>query len=146
MAPYVLTALIASPRLLVYLSADMHSAGDETLQNLQWQTRRWNASRAYSDTKFHDLTLALYLARSWPDVRVNAVHPGWVPTRMGGPTAPDDLAKGVTTQATRGNCGQTVAMHDRSMTGGTGAWIMVFIAQTRARRARATSQSWKRSR
>lgn len=29
----------------------------------------------------------------------NAVDPGWVPTRMGGPTAPDDLEMGHQTQA-----------------------------------------------
>ena len=98
-APYVLTALITPPERLVYLSSDMHAAGDETLQDLQWQTRRWNPSQAYADTKLHDLILALYLARCWPELQVNAVHPGWVPTRMGGRGAPDDLLEGATTQA-----------------------------------------------
>lgn len=98
-APYVLTALITPPERLVYLSSDMHAGGDETLQDLQWQTRRWNPSQAYSDTKLHDLILALHLARCWPELRVNAVHPGWVPTRMGGRGAPDDLLEGATTQA-----------------------------------------------
>jgi NAD(P)-dependent dehydrogenase (short-subunit alcohol dehydrogenase family) len=32
-------------------------------------------------------------------VRSNAVTPGWVPTRMGGPGAPDDLEQGHLTQA-----------------------------------------------
>jgi hypothetical protein len=31
-------------------------------------------------------------------VRSNAVDPGWVPTRMGGPGAPDDLELGHQTQ------------------------------------------------
>ena len=98
-APYVLTALITPPERLVYLSSDMHAAGDETLQDLQWLTRRWNPSQAYADTKLHDLILALYLARCCPELQVNAVHPGWVPTRMGGRGAPDDLLEGATTQA-----------------------------------------------
>jgi NAD(P)-dependent dehydrogenase (short-subunit alcohol dehydrogenase family) len=43
-------------------------------------------------------TLALAFARLWPEALVNAVDPGWVPTRMGGPGAPDDLAEGHRTQ------------------------------------------------
>jgi hypothetical protein len=43
-------------------------------------------------------TLALAVARLWPDVVSNAVDPGWVPTRMGGPSAPDDLRLGHLTQ------------------------------------------------
>jgi len=38
------------------------------------------------------------VARLWPDVSSNAVDPGWVPTRMGGPNAPDDLRLGHLTQ------------------------------------------------
>jgi hypothetical protein len=33
-----------------------------------------------------------------PRVAVNVVDPGWVPTRMGGPGAPDDLELGYRTQ------------------------------------------------
>jgi hypothetical protein len=39
------------------------------------------------------------VARKWPEVYSNAVNPGWVPTKMGGPNAPDDLQKGAETQA-----------------------------------------------
>ncbi len=38
------------------------------------------------------------MARKWPKVFSNAVDPGWVPTRMGGRGAPDDLEKGHLTQ------------------------------------------------
>ena len=38
------------------------------------------------------------VARFWPDTASNAVDPGWVPTRMGGPSAPDDLRLGHLTQ------------------------------------------------
>jgi hypothetical protein len=38
------------------------------------------------------------VARTWPDVFSNAVDPGWVPTKMGGHGAPDDLEKGYETQ------------------------------------------------
>jgi NAD(P)-dependent dehydrogenase (short-subunit alcohol dehydrogenase family) len=43
-------------------------------------------------------TLAMAAARLWPGVYSNAVDPGWVPTRMGGPGAPDDLRLGHLTQ------------------------------------------------
>jgi hypothetical protein len=42
--------------------------------------------------------LAAAVARKWPDLFSNAVDPGWVPTRMGGPGAPDDLRLGHLTQ------------------------------------------------
>lgn len=45
------------------------------------------------------LTLALAVARRWPDMLSNSVSPGWVPTKMGGPGAPDDLSLGHATQA-----------------------------------------------
>lgn len=38
------------------------------------------------------------VARKWPQVYANAVNPGWVPTKMGGQNAPDDLQKGYETQ------------------------------------------------
>jgi hypothetical protein len=31
-------------------------------------------------------TLAAAIARLWPDVVASSVDPGWVPTRIGGPT------------------------------------------------------------
>jgi NAD(P)-dependent dehydrogenase (short-subunit alcohol dehydrogenase family) len=98
LAPYVLTALLRKPGRLVYLSSGMHTGGDPSLDDLQWDRRRWNGSQAYSDTKLHDVLLAFGVARRWPGVLSNAVHPGWVPTRMGGSGAPDDLDQGYQTQ------------------------------------------------
>jgi NAD(P)-dependent dehydrogenase (short-subunit alcohol dehydrogenase family) len=57
------------------------------------------AGRRHSDSKLDDLTLTMAVARRWPEVLSNAVGPGWVPTRMGGASAPDDLAQGSLTQA-----------------------------------------------
>jgi NAD(P)-dependent dehydrogenase (short-subunit alcohol dehydrogenase family) len=99
LAPYILTALIARPRRMVYLTSGMHRGGDPALDDPQWEHRAWRGSQAYSDAKLFDLTLALAVARRWPDVRSNAVSPGWVPTKMGGAGAPDDLVQGVLTQA-----------------------------------------------
>ena len=60
--------------------------------------RRWNASKAYSESKLYLTAFALTVARRWPDVLSNAVDPGWVPTKMGGPGATDDLEQGHLTQ------------------------------------------------
>ncbi|CEJ11199.1 putative oxidoreductase YciK [bacterium YEK0313] len=98
LAPFMLTALIERPGRLVYLSSGMHRGGSRALHDIDWRERRWDATRAYSDSKLHVTTLAFAVARRWPDVLSNAVDPGWVPTRMGGPGAPDDLEKGHLTQ------------------------------------------------
>jgi NAD(P)-dependent dehydrogenase (short-subunit alcohol dehydrogenase family) len=99
LAPYLLTALIEPPRRLVYMSSGMHLGGNLDLEDLQWKRRRWNGSQAYSDSKLFDVMLAFAIARRWPSVLSNAVDPGWVATRMGGPGAPDDLQRGSETQA-----------------------------------------------
>ncbi len=98
LAPYILTALIRRPKRLVYLSSGMHRSGDPSLKDLTWSARPWNGSSAYADTKLHDVILAFAVARKWPDVLSNALEPGWVPTKMGGPGAPDDLDAGAETQ------------------------------------------------
>ncbi|MFG1926959.1 SDR family NAD(P)-dependent oxidoreductase [Cryptosporangium sp. NPDC048952] len=99
LAPYVLTALITRPDRLVYLSSGMHQSGRTDVDDPQWVDRRWNGSRAYSESKLYDLMLSRAVARRWADVPSNAVDPGWVPTRMGGRGAPDDLRQGAETQA-----------------------------------------------
>lgn len=99
LAPYVLTALMTAPDRLVYLTSGLHRGGEADLSDLAWRRRRWDAYQAYSDSKLHDLALAFAVARRWPSVRANAVEPGWVATKMGGPGAPDDLAQGAETQA-----------------------------------------------
>ena len=97
-APYLLTALITRPDRLVYMSSGMHYSGDASLKDPHWEKRRWNGSQAYSDSKLFDLILAMGLARRWPQVKSNAVDPGWVPTKMGGRGAPDNLDEGAATQ------------------------------------------------
>ncbi len=99
LAPYLLTALIERPRRLVYLSSGMHRGGVASLHDTDWIERRWNSSQAYSDSKLYVTAFAFAVARCWPDVLSNAVDPGWVATKMGGPGAPDDFEKGYLTQA-----------------------------------------------
>ena len=70
----------------------MHHRANTSLDDLLWTKRRWNGSEAYAETKFHDVLLAFAVSRLFPDVLSNALEPGWVPTKMGGPGAPDDLS------------------------------------------------------
>jgi len=74
LAPYILTAEIQRPGRLIYLSSGMHRSGSSSLRDLDW------------------------VERLWPDVLSNAVDPGWVPTKMGGAGATDDLEMGHLTQ------------------------------------------------
>ncbi|HJZ29332.1 MAG TPA: SDR family oxidoreductase, partial [Streptosporangiaceae bacterium] len=98
LAPYLLTALIGRPDRLIYLSSGLHHAGPGSLRDIDWTSRSWNAAQAYAESKLHVTALALTLARVWPDVLSNAVDPGWVPTKMGGPAATGDLQMGYLTQ------------------------------------------------
>jgi NAD(P)-dependent dehydrogenase (short-subunit alcohol dehydrogenase family) len=98
LAPYILTALIQRPKRLIYVSSGMHRGADGSLEDLTWDERRWNGSSAYADTKLHDVILAFAVARRWSNVLSNALEPGWVPTKMGGSGAPDDLDEGAVTQ------------------------------------------------
>ncbi|MFJ8942913.1 SDR family NAD(P)-dependent oxidoreductase [Streptomyces sp. NPDC102395] len=94
-APYLLTALLPGPRRLVYLSSGSHFGGRPSLTGVDW---RGVSAGSYADSKLFVTTLAAAVARLRPGVLSNAVDPGWVPTKMGGPGAPDDLELGHRTQ------------------------------------------------
>ena len=94
LAPYILTCLIEKPKRLIYLSSGMHLHGHSKLDSFKTDISRIT----YSDSKMHVVMLCMAIARIWPDVFSNGVDPGWVPTRMGGRGAPDDLQKGYGTQ------------------------------------------------
>lgn len=92
LAPYILTCMIEKPKRLIYLSSGMHLHGHFQPDIFK------SGSCNYSDTKLHLLMLCKTAARKWTDVYANALNPGWVPTKMGGRAAPDNLQKGVETQ------------------------------------------------
>lgn len=94
LAPYILTSLIQTPKRLIYLSSGMHLQGSSKLESFKTGI----SGITYSDSKLHVLLLCMAVARKWPQVYANALDPGWVPTKMGGPGAPDDLRKGYETQ------------------------------------------------
>lgn len=99
LSAYILTALIERPQRLVYLSSGLHHHADANLDDILWRRRRWNGSDSYAESKLHDAMLAFAVARRWPNVFSNALEPGWVPTKMGGPGAPDDMDQAHLTQA-----------------------------------------------
>lgn len=99
LAPYMLTALIQRPGRLIYLSSGLHRGGEGSLGDLDWTRRIWDPAKAYAESKLHAVALAFAVARRWPNVLSNAVDPGWVRTKMGGPGAPVDVETGQRTQA-----------------------------------------------
>ena len=94
LAPYILTCLIKKPGRLIYLSSGMHFHGRPKLDEFE----NGISHITYSDSKLHVLMLCMAVARKWADVYSNAVDPGWVPTKMGGRGAPDNLRQGYETQ------------------------------------------------
>ena len=94
LAPYLLSCLIEKPKRLIYVSSDMHLGGQSKLNQIKNNIN----CITYSDSKLHVLMLCNAFAQCWPNVYANTLHPGWVPTKMGGKGAPDDLQKGYETQ------------------------------------------------
>lgn len=91
LSPYLLTALIKTPKRIIYISSGMHVGAKLNITNLAQTTD-------YSSSKLQLVLLTKALARLNSDVIVTAVDPGWVPTKMGGRMATDDLTEGYMTQ------------------------------------------------
>jgi NAD(P)-dependent dehydrogenase (short-subunit alcohol dehydrogenase family) len=99
LAAYILTTPIDRPDRLVYVCSGMHYGVRPRVDDLLWTRRVWSGWSAYAERKLCDVLLAFAVARRWKDAKSNAREPGWVSTKMGGPSAPDDLQQGCTTQA-----------------------------------------------
>ncbi len=93
LAPYLLTCLMARPKRLVYVSSSMHMGGQPNTNTKDDQL----LGSGYSDSKLHNVMFAKAFARRWPEVGSYSVDPGWVPTKMGGPSAPGRVEDGVDT-------------------------------------------------
>jgi NAD(P)-dependent dehydrogenase (short-subunit alcohol dehydrogenase family) len=99
-APYLLTSLITRPRRVVFLSSEMHQSGSSSMDDILWTQRgesKWSDSTAYCASKLHNVMFAKAFARIWPDVKSNALDPGWVATKMGGSSAPGSIDAAVET-------------------------------------------------
>jgi NAD(P)-dependent dehydrogenase (short-subunit alcohol dehydrogenase family) len=124
LAPYVLTARIPNVRSLIYLSSGMHKVRPVETDPF-WRNRTWSGTQAYSESKFYVTALAMAVARLRPATFANAVDPGWVPTRMGGSSAPDDLAAGVATQV-------ALASGARSVVALSGQYLLHMVVRNPA--------------
>lgn len=102
-APYILTCLMYQPERLIYLSSGLHMTGNLNPKGFE------SGSISYSDSKFHMILLAKAISGKWKDVYANALDPGWVPTRMGGPGASGNLEKGHQTQTWLATSNETEA-------------------------------------
>lgn len=93
LAPHLLTARMGG-RLrsrLVFLGSGMVGSGRVDPRRLGAARDR---SQAYADSKAVDVALALGWARRRPDLRVGAVDPGWVRTKLASAGAPGDVRSG----------------------------------------------------
>ncbi|AEO64835.1 uncharacterized protein THITE_2048539 [Thermothielavioides terrestris NRRL 8126] len=93
LAPYLLTCLMRKPRRLIFVSSGLHMGGQPNVGG----ARQRLLSSSYSDSKLHNVMFAKAFARRWPDVGCYSANPGWVPTKMGGPSAPGRIDDGVNT-------------------------------------------------
>ncbi|CAK7222100.1 hypothetical protein SBRCBS47491_004755 [Sporothrix bragantina] len=91
LAPYVLVALMPPPARLVFVSSSMHYGGRPRLDTMP-------RGVTYSDSKLHNVMLAKFFARKFgQETSASSVDPGWVPTKLGGRSAPDSIEDSVKT-------------------------------------------------
>lgn len=73
---------------IVTVASDAHARGQIDLDDLNWRTRSYDASQAYSDSKLANVLFTFELQRrlsaSGSNVRAMAVHPGMVRTHLFG--------------------------------------------------------------
>jgi NAD(P)-dependent dehydrogenase (short-subunit alcohol dehydrogenase family) len=97
LSAYILTSLVNKPQHLIYITSDLHRSGSLKFDEIVSDA----PNITYNDTKLQIITLAMAISRYWPEVQVNAIRPGWVPTLMGfhdgNTSTPDDLRKGYMT-------------------------------------------------
>ncbi|KAJ7917644.1 hypothetical protein B0H13DRAFT_1994475 [Mycena leptocephala] len=93
LAPYILTCLMAKPKSLLFVSSGMHYSGRVNVDGNEETLLR----SSYSDSKLHGVMLAKVFARRWIDVSSFSADPGWVPTKMGGRSAPGNIEHAVDT-------------------------------------------------
>ena len=106
LSAYLVTALLAQPRRLIFVSSAVAVNGVLDLDDPNYAHRPFDGWQAYQDTKLQLILLALGVGRRW-SMESLAFDPGWVSTQMtlrNGDTAPltaehagDRLARLVTT-------------------------------------------------
>lgn len=71
---------------IINISSMMHNYGNIDLEDINWEKRPYNKSRAYADSKIANLYFTYELAKKLSDkgsrVKVVAAHPGWTATDL----------------------------------------------------------------
>src|SRR5215467_11387741 len=83
-------------------------------------TSRSTDPSAYAESKLCDVLLAFAVARRWKDVKSNALEPGWVATKMGGPLGAGRSSSGVHDPG--------LACYERRRVGAIDPWV--FLSST----------------
>ncbi|KAJ5900121.1 hypothetical protein N7495_004865 [Penicillium taxi] len=99
-APYILACLLKQPKRLVFIASVLHREANTNMKDIFWLERgekEFKDFPAYCDSKFHVILLSQAVARRFKGTSVTAVHPGWVPTKIGTPEATDKLEDGIET-------------------------------------------------
>jgi NAD(P)-dependent dehydrogenase (short-subunit alcohol dehydrogenase family) len=90
LAHFALTGLLlplleaAKHSRIVTISSVAHLSGDLHFDDLAWEKRKYNAPRAYADSKIANLYFTYELSRKLTDsnIKVLAAHPGWTSTNL----------------------------------------------------------------
>ncbi|CEI70766.1 hypothetical protein FVEN_g752 [Fusarium venenatum] len=99
-SPYIFAALLTPPKRLIFIASVLHHEADTSLKDIFWLERGekgWDEFPAYCDAKFHIVLLVNALARRLKNTSVIAMHPGYVPTKLSDPNAPDKMEDGIET-------------------------------------------------
>ena len=69
---------------IVTISSVAHLTGDVNFHDLAWEQRKYDAPKAYADSKIANLYFTYELARKLnkSSIRVLAAHPGWTSTNL----------------------------------------------------------------
>ena len=125
-------ARLQRPTRLIMLSSSWHYDGQANIDDIEWVSRPWDGIQAYCDSKTLLTALTLGLTRRWPDVVCQAVDPGWVPTRMGGDDAPDELELGHPTQVWLASSDDPAALETGGVVVGDAVKITLEIEAVKA--------------
>jgi NAD(P)-dependent dehydrogenase (short-subunit alcohol dehydrogenase family) len=90
LAPFLLTKLLldklkaSAPARVVTVASRAHRRGTLELDDLNWERRKYNALKAYADSKLANILVTRELARrlAGSGVTANSLHPGVVATNI----------------------------------------------------------------
>lgn len=68
---------------IVNVSSNAHRWANDSFEDLQWENRKWNSTKAYGASKMYNIWFTNALSRRLPEhITVNALHPGVISTNL----------------------------------------------------------------